>query len=131
MKKIGLLNQPLSAVIAGMGHQDTLVIGDAGLPIPPQTPRIDLAVSAGIPAFLDVLRAALAELQVESAIIASELEHRSPAMYAALRAELGAIPVTAIPHSEFKAQSAHARAIVRSGEFTPYANVILVAGVVF
>ena len=33
MKKSGILNQPISAVIAGMGHTDTLVIADAGLPI--------------------------------------------------------------------------------------------------
>jgi D-ribose pyranase len=39
--------------------------------------------------------------------------------------------VTAIPHEEFKARTAAARAVVRTGEFTPYANVILIAGVTF
>lgn len=47
MKKVGTLNQPLSTVIAGMGHMDSLVIADAGLPIPSQTPCIDLALTAG------------------------------------------------------------------------------------
>ncbi|MEW6577934.1 MAG: D-ribose pyranase [Chloroflexota bacterium] len=131
MKKTVLLNQPLSSVIAGLGHLDTLVVADAGLPIPPATRRIDLAVSQGIPPFLDVLRAVLAEMQVQGAVIASEMANRSPAMHAALLAALGSVPVTAIPHEEFKARTAAARAVVRTGEFTPYANVILIAGVTF
>lgn len=131
MKKLGLLNQPLSAVIAGMGHTDMLVIADAGLPIPPETQRIDLAVSAGLPPFLDVLRATLGEMQVERAIIAQEMEGRSPEMHKALLAALGDIPVETVSHEQFKQITRGARAIVRTGEFTPYANVILVAGVVF
>lgn len=131
MKKTVLLNQPLSSVIAGLGHLDTLVIADAGLPIPPATRRIDLAVSQGIPPFLDVLRAVLAEMQVQGAVIASEMTSRSPAMHAALLAALDGVPVTAIPHEELKARTTAARAVVRTGEFTPYANVILIAGVTF
>ncbi len=45
MKKTGILNQPISSVIAGLGHMDTLVIADAGLPIPPEAQRIDLALT--------------------------------------------------------------------------------------
>src|SRR5690606_189098 len=95
MKKTKLLNQPLSAVIAGMGHKDTLVIGDAGLPIPPYVERIDLAVSAGLPPFMEVLEAVLSELQVEEAIIAEELQTRSPDLYRRLMERLGDIPVRA------------------------------------
>ena len=73
MKKIGLLNQPLSAVIAGLGHTDTLVIADAGLPIPTTTQRIDLALVNGVPTFLETLQAVLVEMQVERAIIATEM----------------------------------------------------------
>jgi D-ribose pyranase len=131
MKKTGLLNQPLSATIAGMGHLDTLAVADAGLPIPPETTRIDLAVSAGVPPFLDVLKAILGEMAVQGAIIAHEMAERSPAMRAALLDLLGDVPVEAIPHEAFKARTREAVAVVRTGEFTPYANVILIAGVVF
>ncbi len=131
MKKTGVLNQPLSRVIAGLGHMDTLVIADAGLPIPSGTERIDLAVSAGIPAFLDVLRAVLGEMEVQEAIVAEEMLERSPQIYEALRELLGDVPIRTVPHEQFKARTADARAVVRSGEFTPYANVILIAGVVF
>jgi len=131
VKKTGLLNQPLSAVIAGLGHLDTLVIADAGLPIPPEVQRIDLAVRAGLPPFLDVVQAVLDEVEVQSAIIAEEMVVHSPEVHAALLNLLGDIPVEVMSHVRFKEQTHEARAVVRTGEFTPYANVILVAGVVF
>ncbi len=131
MKQIGLLNQPLSTVVSGMGHLDTLVIADAGLPIPSGTERIDLAVAKGIPGFIDTLRATLTELKIESVIIADGMAEHSPSIRAALDELIGDVPVHTVSHDTFKAQSASARAIVRTGEFSPYANIILVAGVVF
>jgi D-ribose pyranase len=131
MKKIGLLNQPLSEVIAGLGHTDTLVIADAGLPIPAETRRIDLALVEGVPTFLDTLGAVLKEMQVERAILAEEMLDVSPGIYDAIVDLLGDLPVEIVTHLVFKEQTGSARAVVRTGEFTPYANVILVAGVVF
>ena len=131
MKKSTLLHAELSGLIARLGHGDLLVIGDAGLPIPDGPLRIDLAVSANLPRFLDVVSAVLSELCVESAVVAAELPGRNPVVEAGLKAQLGATPVAMVPHEDFKALSARARAIVRTGEFSPYANVILRAGVVF
>lgn len=131
MKKIGLLNQPLSAVIAGLGHTDTLVIADAGLPIPAETQRIDLALAEGLPAFLDTLDVVLKEMQVERAIVAEEMLDASPDIYRGIEELLGDVPVETVTHLIFKEQTRSARAVVRTGEFTPYANIILVAGVVF
>jgi len=131
MKKIGTLNQPLSEVISGLGHLDTLVIGDAGLPIPIETRRIDLALTQDVPGFLDTLRVILEEVQVESAIVAEEMISVSPGLYEQVKDLLSDISIESIPHNEFKAQTRKARAIVRTGEFTPYANIILVSGVVF
>ncbi len=131
MKKTGILNQPISSVIAGLGHMDTLVIADAGLPIPPETQRIDLALTEGIPTFLDTLRVVLTEMQVEQAVVAEEMIEVSPKVYEAVKELLGDVPIKAVTHLIFKEQTRSARAVVRTGEFTPYANVILVAGVVF
>jgi len=131
MKRTTLLHAELSEVIARLGHGDLLVIGDAGLPIPDGPRRIDLAVSAGVPRFQDVLAAVLAEMQVEGAVIAEELGPRNPDVHAELLRQLGRTPVSAMPHEQFKATTQRARAIVRTGEFSPYANVILRAGVVF
>ncbi len=131
MKKTTLLNQPVSSVIAGLGHLDTLVIADAGLPIPPETQRIDLAVSRGVPGFFDVLSAVLSEMTVERAVVAAEMAEVSPQVYERLRQALGDTPVDEETHVVFKEATRSARAVIRTGECTPYANVILVAGVAF
>ncbi|MEO8393750.1 MAG: D-ribose pyranase [Chloroflexota bacterium] len=131
MKKTGLLNQPLSAMIAGLGHADTVVITDAGLSIPANIQRIDLAVSAGVPGFLDVTRAVLGEMQISSAIVATELAEHSPQFYAAIATLLDDVLLIDVPHSEFLIRSRSARAAVRTGEFTPFANIILVSEVIF
>lgn len=131
MKKIGILNQPISAVIAGLGHTDTLVVADAGLPIPAGPQRIDLALTQGIPTFLDTLRVVLSEMQIEKVIVAAEMAQVSPAVYEQVQATVGDVPIETCPHTAFKAMTAEARAIIRTGDFIPYANIILVSGVVF
>ena len=111
-----------------MGHNDTLVIADAGLPVPPGVERIDLALVAGVPSYLQTLQAILEELAVESAIFAEEM---SPSLRRETCRLLGDRSVHVVAHEELKRLSAAARAVVRTGECTPYANVLLVAGVTF
>src|SRR4051812_22146958 len=106
MKKTGLLHAELSQVIATMGHGDLLVIADAGLPVPPGTRCIDLAVTRGVPSFEAVLGAVLGELQVERAVHASEMLQRAPELAARLRVLLGDTPMEQVDHEAFKARSA-------------------------
>jgi D-ribose pyranase len=131
MKKVGILNQPLSSVIAGLGHMDMLVIADAGLPIPPEVERIDLALVQGLPGFLQTVDAVLLEMQVDKVIVANETDDKSPHIAEALKARLPGVPFEWVSHTRFKELTHAAAAVVRTGEFTPYANVILVSGVVF
>ena len=131
MKKIGILNQPISAVIAGLGHTDMLVIADAGLPIPPESVRIDLALVQGVPGFLQTVEAVLREMQVDKVILATETGDNSPHIAEALKALLPGVPFEWISHAQLKELSHQAVAVIRTGEFTPYANVILISGVVF
>lgn len=131
MKKSKLLNSALSEVIATMGHGDMLVIGDAGLPIPAGPQRIDLALTRGTPGMLAVLDAVLSELQVEASVVATELVGGNAAFYREIERRLGGSPLNAVDHEDFKAMTAGARAMVRTGECTPFANIILRAGVTF
>ncbi|ACL25768.1 D-ribose pyranase [Chloroflexus aggregans] len=131
MKKTLLLNSVLSELIASLGHGDMVVIGDAGLPIPPETRRIDLALCRGIPPLLETVRVIASEMQVEKALIATETGQRSPHIRDGLGQLLPNTPFEEVSHEQLKALCRQARAVVRTGEYTPYANVILVAGVVF
>ncbi|HAQ1245761.1 TPA: D-ribose pyranase, partial [Enterococcus faecium] len=40
-------------------------------------------------------------------------------------------PISFIPHEEMKKELNNCHAFIRTGEMTPYANIILVSGVVF
>ena len=139
MKKTTILNAQLSHAIATLGHTDMVTICDAGLPIPEFVGRIDLALTQGIPRFLDMLYATTSEMFVERAILAEEIKQKNPQILTALLEHLAEleniqgnnIPVEYISHDDFKKMSHESKAIVRSGECSPYANVILVSGVPF
>lgn len=131
MKKTTLLQSDLSYVIATLGHMDTLVIADAGLPIPAGTRRIDLALTQGVPGATQTLKVVLDEMKVEKVILAEEVKDRNPMFLVDVQELLPGVPVEFVSHTELKTRTAQARAVVRTGEFSPYANVILVSGVVF
>ena len=135
MKKTELLNSRISAVVAEMGHTDQITIADAGLPIPSSVERIDLAVIRGLPTLLSVLKATLSELTIEKVIVASQFQEVSPLAYQEIVTLIHATnpqcEIIAIDHEQFKLQSAQSKAIIRTGESTPYVNIILQSGVSF
>jgi D-ribose pyranase len=131
MKKSNILNPDLISVIAALGHTQYLVIADAGLPVPEGVSTIDLSVSRGIPSFHDVLQAVCSELVVESYIYATEIEKKNLTVFSKMSRILGDINSVNISHEEFKTMTAKANCIIRTGECSPYANVILVGGVNF
>ena len=131
MKKGKLLNSEVSSVIAQMGHTDSLTIGDCGLPIPKDVKRIDLALKYGVPSFLDTLDTVLEELCVEEIIIAEEIKEISKQMYKEILSRFENVKVTMVKHEEFKTMTNNSHAVIRTGECTPYSNIILKSGVVF
>ncbi len=131
MKKHGILQHELAGLVASLGHTDAIVVADAGLPIPPGVQLIDLAVTDGVPPFLPVLQVILDEANFERAVIAHETRGKSGEFHTRLLAALGDIAVQEVSHEELKQRTRQVRAIIRTGEFTPYANVILFSGVAF
>ncbi|HEY3310026.1 MAG TPA: D-ribose pyranase [Anaerolineales bacterium] len=128
MKKTGIINAPISTVIAHLEHTDMLTVADAGLPVPSTTQRIDLALKTGVPGFLETLEVVLTEMFVEKAFISEDILTKSPQIYAGIQKLLGDVPIETMPHLEFKKLTGSTKAIIRTGEFTPFSNVILVAG---
>ena len=128
MKKIGIINAPISTVIANLEHSDMLTVADAGLPVPATTQRIDLALKPGVPGFLETLEVVLTEMFVEKAYVSEDVLTTSPHIYEGVQELLGEVPIETLPHLEFKRKTGTTRAIIRTAEFTPFANVILVAG---
>lgn len=124
MRKSGLLNPALAGALARLGHTDTFVIADCGLPIPHEVPVIDLTLIFGIPTFADTLAALLDEVVVEAATIADSTPTE-------VRSLLPAVPLTEVSHDDLKREVARASFVVRTGSTTPFANVILRSGVPF
>ncbi|GLH64173.1 MULTISPECIES: D-ribose pyranase [Bacillaceae] len=131
MKKRGILNKELSTLLASLGHTDTIVIADCGLPIPNESARIDLSLVKGFPPFLSVLDAILEELEVEAFTLAEEIKIENPVMYENIQQRLASVPMQFVPHEQFKEMTKSAKAVIRTGEATPYANIILRSGVNF
>jgi len=127
MRRSGILHPELSLHLARLGHTDSFVIGDCGLPIPPGVARVDLAVTFGVPGFAEVADAILAEIETDSAVIAEEAAGSAAGQVLAERFADAAT----VPHEDFKQLIQQARFAVRTGDTTPYSNVLVRCGVPF
>ena len=137
MKKNGISNSDISRVLSYMGHTDRLCIGDCGLPIPEETERIDLTLRFGQPTFLDTLKEVAGDMKVEKIILAEEMKDQNPAQLQAVLSffesdETGFKPeVEYVSHAQLKELTRDCRAVIRTGETTPYSNIILQSGCIF
>ena len=139
MKKGLLLNSEVNHLVAKLGHTDEITISDAGLPIPEGVQRIDLALCHGVPEFARTAETILAEMKVEAVVLAREFKEVSPDLHQQLMNIIAAeegrtgdvIDIRYVSHEEFKLLTQNSKAVVRTGEFTAYANVIFKSGVVF
>lgn len=131
MKKTGVINSELAAIIAGMGHMDWLSVGDAGMPVPMGVKKIDLALAQQLPSFIDVLKNILTELKVQKIYLAEEIKTENKEQLAAVKALMPDVEVVFVPHTQLKKDLVKTHAFVRTGEMTPFANVILESGVTF
>ncbi|MBQ2800480.1 MAG: D-ribose pyranase [Lachnospiraceae bacterium] len=135
MKKQGILNSDISRVLSYMGHTDRICIGDCGLPIPEETERIDLAVKFGQPSFMDVLKEVGSDMKIEKIVLAEEIKEKNPAVLNEIKTYFSSTDVKPevefVSHVELKALTKECKAVIRTGETTPYANIILQSGCIF
>ena len=133
MKKAGVLNSDISRVLSYMGHTDWICVGDCGLTIPDEVERIDLALKFGVPTFMDTLKVVAEDMKIEKIILAEEIKEQNPKVLGEIE-ELfkdGNIEVEYVSHVELKEKTKNCKAVIRTGETTPYANVILQSGCIF
>lgn len=131
MKKGEFLNSEIISLMGTMGHTDSVVIGDAGLPIPDGVKRIDISLIKSVPGFVDTLKAVASELEVEKVVLAEEIKNMNPAVLEEILKIYSEDMIEFVPHEEFKNKTKCSKAVVRTGECTPYANIILYSGVTF
>lgn len=137
MKKHGILNSDIARVLSYMGHTDRLCIGDCGLPVPEGTERIDLALRFGQPSFLETLQEVAGDMRIEKVILAEEIKKENPQQLKAItdffsQVETGFGPeIEYVSHVKLKELTGGCKAVIRTGETTPYSNIILQSGCIF
>jgi D-ribose pyranase len=129
MRQSGIINAQLASALARLRHTNLFVVSDSGFPAASGVEVIDLAVIYGLPGFAPVLEAILAEIVVEKATMAIETETYNPVQARLIRSHFG--DVAQMGHTELKALAASAKFVVRTGDDTPYSNVVLQAGVAY
>lgn len=135
MKVNGIINSDISRVLSYMGHTDRICIGDCGLPIPNETERIDLAFKLGKPAFMDVLKEVVSDMKIEKIILAEEIKIKNPKILSEIEDYFSKLDIKPeieyVSHVELKLLTKECKAVIRTGETTPYANIILQSGCIF
>ncbi len=128
MKVGGILHPALNRILTETGHTDLLTICDRGFPVPRGPERLDLALVDDLPTVMDVLLAVRDEFVIDCIIVAEELVEASPERYALMKSTFPGTDIKLVPHARFKEICPESRAVVRTGDTTPYANVIIVSG---
>ncbi len=127
MKRQGVINQPLSSALAGLGHGDYFLLCDAGFPIPKDVERIDLALAFNIPTMKQCLKAILEEIVVQKVTYATEMPTLNEEGAAFIRETFQKQEVVQVPQAELVELAKNAKFIVRSGELGCYSNILLEA----
>jgi D-ribose pyranase len=128
VKKDRILHKELNKALSSLGHYDTIIVCDAGLPIPKEEQRIELAIKPGVPSFVDVIEAIMEDLEVEKVYVAEEVKSISPDMSKEHERIFKNMDVEHVPHSRFKEMSKECKVIVRTGEYTKFSSALLVCG---
>jgi len=129
MLKAGILNPHLNSLISRVRHTNTLVIADRGFPFWPMIETVDISLVDDVPTVLQVLAALRGNFVIGKAWMAREfLQNNSPKTRAAFGRALSGIALKHEPHVEFKQRVPRAIGLIRTGDTTQYANLILESG---
>ena len=130
MNRNRLLNAELSHAIASMGHGDLMIVCDAGFPIPRTAWRIDLAIVPDVPDLETVLSAVSQNLIAERVGYADVLPQHNAPLLARIKRLFPDADYEPVKHEAILSDmAAKAKAIVRTGAFDPWGNILLYSGV--
>lgn len=129
MKEVGIINRSLDKILSEQGHQDLLMVTDAGFAIPKGIEVVDVSLSENKPKVIEVLHELRKYFSVEKMIIAEETKNMNPSMFNEItKVWDDDVEIEVIKHSLLKQKASNVKAVIRTGDFTAYGNVILVSG---
>ncbi|WP_300712022.1 D-ribose pyranase [uncultured Brachyspira sp.] len=132
MKKSGIINTNISKVLSYMRHTDLLCISDLGLPFPNNVDYIDISLKYGVPSFIDVLKEVYNDMKIERIILSEEIKMNNNKVHKQiLDLFYDDVDIDYISHNNFKKIILDCKAVIRTGENTPYSNIILQSACIF
>ncbi|MDQ2732462.1 MAG: RbsD/FucU family protein [Armatimonadota bacterium] len=126
MIQTGILNPAINSLLSRVRHTNLLVIADRGFPYWPALETVDISLIDDVPSVLQVFEAIRRNFEIGKVWMAEEfLAVNSAETQERLTGALAGIPVHHQPHVEFKKRVPGAIGLIRTGDTTPYANMIL------
>jgi D-ribose pyranase len=126
MLKTGILNPHINSLLSRIRHTNTLIIADRNFPFWPQIETVDISLTDDVPRVLDVLRAIRTNFNVGSAFMAEEFrETNNPEICLQFEWALKGATLTFEPHIELKKRAPLVIGLIRTGDTTQFANVVL------
>ncbi len=126
MLKSGILNPAINSLLCRIRHTNTLVIADRGFPYWPQVETIDISLVDDVPRVLEVFNAIKANFVIGKVVMAEEFRRVNNAeTLTSFERCFGNIPIAFEPHLQFKQRVPLAIGLIRTGDTTQYANMIL------
>ncbi len=126
MLERGILNPAINSLLSRIRHTNTLVIADRGFPYWPMIETVDISLVDGVPRVLEVLAAIRGQWRCGAAFMAEEFKSANDAgTQQQFLADLQGVPLTFEPHVIFKKRVPSAIGLIRTGDTTQYANMIL------
>jgi D-ribose pyranase len=129
LKEIGIVNREIARIVSEQGHQDFLMVVDAGFAIPKNVEVVDVSIAENKPMVLEVLAELKKFYSVEKMILAIQTKKSNPTLFRNISSMWGeGMEVEEVDHAILKKKANEVKAVIRTGDFTAYGNVILVSG---
>jgi len=125
----GILNPHILSLLARIRHTNTLVIADWAFPSWPDLETVDISLVRGIPSILEVLEALRPNFKIGPVWQAQEfLDWNPPETRKRFDQVFSSLPhatIKHLAHDKFKKLVPMATGLIRTGDTTPYGNIII------
>ena len=125
MLNSGIINPQLLNLLARVRHTNSLAILDCGFPNWPGVEVIDISLTRGVPTVLQVFDLIRPVFKVGKIWQAEEfLQRNSEETIDEFAKAVDGLKFTREPHAEFKGRIPSVIGLIRTGDATPYSNLI-------
>lgn len=128
MRESGIVNREINDVLSTLGHTDEMMVCDAGFAIPNGIRTVDISFSENKPTVPEVLEELRRHFSVERVVISADTQEKMPTRFQELAEAFDNVQIDVVPQAELRARAKGVKAIVRTGDFSAFSNVLLVSG---